>query len=142
MPLRSPARYLLAALLLCVPLWAAADEGLVLVAHPDSPVAGVDTETVAALYLGLRTGLDGLPGARPLDLKDRKLREKFYGTVTNRNLAQLRAHWSKLVFTGKGRPPRAMSVEDMAATLRNDPEAIGYLPVSASQGLRHLLPVP
>ncbi len=132
-------RRLLGLLLLGVSSLACAGEALVLVAHPDSPVTQVEAEVIAALYLAQRTGLDGLPVARPIDLKDRALREQFYAGVADRNLSQLRAYWSKLVFTGKGRPPRAVSVEEMSAILRNDPEAIGYLPESASRGLKRLL---
>lgn len=52
----------------------------------------------------------------------------FYGRYLGRSLAQIKAHWSKLVFTGRGRPPH--TVDDgqaMAAFLAEHPDAIGYL---------------
>lgn len=118
-----------------------AAEQLVVAVHPDSPVRSASAEDIASLYLNKRRGLDGADEVVPLDLRDRGARGRFYLQVTDRNLSQVRAYWSKLVFTGKGRPPRALSAEDMAEHLQSAPDAIGYLPASRAEGLRTLLTV-
>ena len=111
-------------------------EELVVVVHPDNPLQQVDMEELAELYLGKRQGLADMKSLAPLDLRSTELRERFYRQVAQRNLAQLRAYWSKRVFTGKGRPPRAFDTEALVARLRAERDAIGYLPRSAAVGLK------
>ena len=48
--------------------------------------------------------------------------------MTGKTPALLKAHWSKLVFTGRGQPPREL--QDSAAVRRavaDDPGLIGYI---------------
>ncbi len=35
--------------------------------------------------------------------------EKFYKTVVKKNSSQLKAYWAKVVFSGKGAPPKVMA---------------------------------
>lgn len=46
-------------------------------------------------------------GTLPVDHSERAaLRDAFYTKVTSKSPAQIKAYWSKIVFTGKGQPPR------------------------------------
>lgn len=56
------------------------------------------------------------------------LRGQFDEKGVGRSSAQLKAHWSKLVFTGKGTPPLELASE--AAVIEhvaNNPGAVGYV---------------
>ncbi|SNY46247.1 hypothetical protein SAMN06297280_1063 [Arsukibacterium tuosuense] len=56
------------------------------------------------------------------------LRGQFDEKGVGRSSAQLKAHWSKLVFTGKGTPPLELATE--AAVIEHvaqNPNAIGYV---------------
>lgn len=69
----------------------------------------------------------------PLDHpEDSSIRADFYRKATDRDLAQVKAAWSRLVFTGRGQPPK--DLPDAAAVKRAvaaDPKAIGYIDKSA-----------
>lgn len=78
---------------------------------------------IANLYLGRSAEL------HPLDLPEgNATRDIFYKKATERAPAQVKAAWSRLVFSGKGTPPK--EVPDAAAVKKAvaaDPKAIGYI---------------
>jgi hypothetical protein len=80
-------------------------------------------DQVAGIYLGRNNTL------KPLDLPESSpLRGEFYKKATARDLAQIRALWSRLTFTGQGHPPKEMT--DAAAVKKAvaaDPKIIGYV---------------
>ena len=55
-------------------------------------------------------------------------RDEFYASFLGKTPAQLKAHWSKIIFTGRGKPPLAVanSVETRKL-LATNPHAIAYL---------------
>ncbi|QBF84452.1 phosphate ABC transporter substrate-binding protein [Shewanella maritima] len=55
-------------------------------------------------------------------------RSEFHSAVTGKSDAQLKAYWSKQVFTGKGNPPATVSdAAAMKAAVAADANAIGYI---------------
>lgn len=73
---------------------------------------------------------------KPLDLAEgNPLREQFYKKLTNRDPAQVKAVWSRIVFTGKGQPPAQQA--DAAAVKKAvaaDAKAVGYIDKAAVDG--------
>jgi ABC-type phosphate transport system substrate-binding protein len=65
----------------------------------------------------------------PLDIAGPSLtRREFYAKVVGKNEAQMKARWSKLVFTGKGSAPKELpSGADVVKAVAADPHAIGYV---------------
>ncbi|MCL1143092.1 phosphate ABC transporter substrate-binding protein [Shewanella gaetbuli] len=56
------------------------------------------------------------------------IRTEFHNTVTGKSDAQLKAFWSKQVFTGKGNPPATVATAAaMKAAVAGNPNAIGYI---------------
>ena len=56
------------------------------------------------------------------------LRDEFYSKVTRRTPALVKAHWARLIFTGRGQPPA--EVDGSAAMRRmiaENPGMIGYV---------------
>ncbi|HEX5354611.1 MAG TPA: hypothetical protein VFW93_00235 [Aquabacterium sp.] len=89
--------------------------------------APINKEKLANIYLGRSFEL------KPVDLPEGdNLREQFYKKATEREQAQIKAVWARIVFTGKGQPPLmlpdAVAVKKAVAT---DPKAIGYIDKSA-----------
>lgn len=84
-------------------------------------------EQVANLYLGRSAEL------RLFDLPEGSAtRDIFYKKAAERDAAQVKAAWSRVVFSGKGTPPR--EVADAAAVKKAvaaDPKAVGYIEKSA-----------
>lgn len=106
----------------------AADTVVVVVAS-GNPVEEISRLHLSDLYLGRRGSFpDGRP-AEPIDQEPGSdVRRAFYETYLGRSQSEIKAHWSKAVFTGRGRPPP--DVEDgeaMKEALAGNPRAIGYI---------------
>jgi ABC-type phosphate transport system substrate-binding protein len=124
-----PRRLLAAALfsLMAPALAGAAD--LVVIVSSRSPVSALRPDQVAAIFLGQTArfpdGLEAVPLDQPLGSK---LRDEFDERVASKTPVLLKAHWSKMVFTGRGQPPA--EAPDSAAVRRRvaeNPELIGYI---------------
>lgn len=106
----------------------AADTVVVVVAAA-SPVAEISRRHLADLYLGRTTRFPNGEPAEPIDQeKASAARADFYQRYLGRSLAEIKAHWSRLIFTGRGRPPRDVpSGEDVRRLVAENPGAIGYI---------------
>ncbi|MEC5218006.1 ABC-type phosphate transport system substrate-binding protein [Actimicrobium sp. GrIS 1.19] len=63
------------------------------------------------------------------------MRDDFYQKATGKTGVQVKAFWSKQIFSGKGQPPK--EVGDSAAVkglVANNPNLIGYIDKSALDG--------
>lgn len=89
--------------------------------------APITKDQLANLYLGRSFDL------KPVDLPEGSaLREQFYKKATDRDQSQIKAVWSRIVFTGKGQSPIVLN--DASAVKKavvSDPKAIGYIDKSA-----------
>jgi hypothetical protein len=71
------------------------------------------------------------------------LRDEFYLKFTGKSPAQLRAHWSKIIFTGRGQPPPvALSSVEIKKRIVADPDAIGYIERTMVDGSVKILAQP
>ena len=62
-------------------------------------------------------------------------REHFYSKPTGKSSAQVKAAWSRLVFSGKGTPPKELgSSADVKKFVAANADAIGYIEKSAVDG--------
>lgn len=73
---------------------------------------------------------------KPYDLPEGSpLRTEFYRVATDSTLAQVRSNWARVMFTGRGEPPRELS--DATAVKRAvaaDALAVGYIEADAVDG--------
>ena len=120
-----------------------ADDELVVVINRASPVQQLSREAISALYLGNMSANEASLGLKPLDLEDGHVRDNFYRLLLGRSRNQMRAYWSRMVFTGKGKPPRTYTANEVREALQANPELISYLPRSQLDAtLRPLLRLP
>ncbi|HUQ27814.1 MAG TPA: phosphate ABC transporter substrate-binding protein [Usitatibacter sp.] len=104
-------------------------EDVVPVVSAKSPITALNATQVADIFLGKTSRFpDGTP-AVPIDLSEESPeRERFYTQYTGKSAAQVKAHWSKIIFTGRGQPPRqAATGREMKKLLAENPNAIGYI---------------
>lgn len=114
---------------------AARAQGVVLVSARAGGIPELDRETAAQLYLGRRTSLPDGRSARLLDLPAGPERDLFYERLTAKNPSQIRAYWSRMVFTGRAHPPHeANDQEDALRRVLTDPSALAYLPAASVVG--------
>ncbi len=88
---------------------------------------------IKKLFLGMSIQFPGGGSATPLNLPaDDPGRDQFNDKVLNKSSQQLKSYWSKLIFTGKGKPPQeAGSNAEMISKVSSDTSAIGYIDASA-----------
>ena len=92
-------------------------------------VSNVTAGQLADIYLGRTSRFpDGTP-AIPCDLPEGSpQREAFYTKVVGKTSAQMRAHWSKIIFTGRGQPPREVrSSEEAKRLVVENPGVVCYI---------------
>ncbi len=88
---------------------------------------------VSRLFLNKAKAFPGGNRAEPLALaSDSPETAVFNDKVLGKSAAQLTAFWSKLVFTGKGQPPKELdSSQAVVSAVASQPNAIGYVDASA-----------
>jgi len=144
MAINTVARLLPLFCLSCYLYSSAAAADIAIIAHPEFAADSTTAEDVRRLFLGKTNNISG-EHATPIDQKnDDAERAQFYDAIVKKTASQLRAYWSRLVFTGKGKPPKAL--DDDAAVLSAvaaDSSLIGYVDVNAvTSDVKILLTVP
>jgi ABC-type phosphate transport system substrate-binding protein len=107
----------------------AADDTIVVVVSAQNPMTEISRLHLADLYLGRTTRFPNGEAAEPIDQGAASpARAAFYQGYLGRSLAQVKAHWSKIVFTGRGRPPRDVpTCAEVKELVAGDVHAIGYV---------------
>ena len=125
--LRSRAASLAAALFLSC-AFAHAGE-LVVIVSARSPVEALRPDQVAAVFLGQSARFPDGTVATAIDQPiGSSQRDGFYQRLAGKTPALLKAHWSKMVFTGRGQPPRELAGNAaVRQAVASDPGAIGYI---------------
>ena len=102
---------------------------VVVVVAADSPVETLTRAALTDIYLGRLNRFPDGTAAVPVDQSERSPEhEAFYREYLGRTPAEIKSHWSRLIFTGRGRPPRSVrDGREMAEAVAAQPGAIGYL---------------
>ena len=102
---------------------------VVVVVSAKKPVVSLSKNEVLDIFLGRTSRFpDGSP-AVPLDQAEGSaVRDAFYNELAGKSPAQMKAHWSKIIFTGRGQPPRQVANgAELKKRLAENPNVIGYL---------------
>lgn len=117
-------------LLLSIYQWSTAAEAEVaVIIHPSSAVAAVTSEDIERVFLGKSSTLPGNVKVDPVDQSEESLsRNEFYRIISGKSAGELKAYWSKRIFTGKGTPPNVVG-DDTAVRdwIADHPAVIGYV---------------
>ncbi|HEX8405343.1 MAG TPA: hypothetical protein VF670_12050 [Duganella sp.] len=99
----------------------------VVIVSQKNPATRMFSEQASQFFLGksaLFTPVDQSEGS--------PIRADFYRKVADKDAAQVKALWSKLVFTGKATPPKEYAGNaEVKKAVAADPKAIGYIDKSA-----------
>lgn len=84
---------------------------------------------VADIFLRKASRFPDGTQAAPIDQTEGSAaRDEFYVKATGKSAAQLKAYWSKIIFTGRGQPPPTVANDlEMKKRIRENPDAIGYI---------------
>lgn len=127
MPLVNGARLGVLALALSVGVPAAAD--VVAVVSSKSSVTALSKNQIVDIFLGKASRFPDGEQAVPIDQGEGSpARDEFYARFTGKSAAQIKAHWSKIIFTGRGQPPKEVANSaEVKKHVVEDPKAIGYI---------------
>jgi ABC-type phosphate transport system substrate-binding protein len=117
---------------------------VVAVVSAKSAVQALARNHITDIFLGRKSRYPDGQQAVPLDQEvGSPSRDAFYTSVVGISEVKLKAHWSKMVFTGRGKPPRAVSngIELRRAVALN-PQAIGYIDRSLVDDSVRVLHIP
>ncbi|HEX4940204.1 MAG TPA: phosphate ABC transporter substrate-binding protein [Candidatus Kapabacteria bacterium] len=94
----------------------------------------ITKDDIASLYLAKTKTFPGGKNAIPLDRPEGSpTRVEFVSKVIDKEEAQMKSYWSRLIFTGKGVPPKVVEtdaeVKDMVA---RNPDTIGFIDAAAA----------
>jgi ABC-type phosphate transport system substrate-binding protein len=107
---------------------AAANADVVVIVSSKSTATTMTADDIANIYLGKSTAMKPVDNATPV-------RAQFYTAVAGKDEAQVKAIWSKLVFTGKATPPKELpSSAEVVKAVAADSNAIGYVDKAAIDG--------
>ena len=128
MPLVHSVVLTFAGLALCLDAGLAAAD-VVAVVSARNPVSTLSRNQVVDIFLGRAGRFPDGSQAVPIDQAEGSAaRDAFYLTFAGKSAAQLKAHWSKIIFTGRGQPPREVPNSiDVKRLIVENPNAIGYI---------------
>jgi len=113
-------------------LWvgsAPAHAALAIIVHPSNNLSGITADQAADIYLGKSGVFPNGQRVTPVDQgPSSPAHLKFYKAVVKKDGSALKVYWSKLLFTGKGQPPREIGDDaEMKSWVASNPDAIGYV---------------
>jgi len=106
-----------------------ANAGVAVITHPGVKEIGLSKSKLANIYLGKIKNYSNGKSIKAVDLpKNSAAHKKFYKSVVKKSSAAVKRHWSKLKFTGKGKPPKELgSARDVLNWVATTEGAIGYI---------------
>lgn len=95
--------------------------------------AQLTTEDIAKIYLGKLKRFPNGNLAVPLDRTEgTDIRVKFLESTVGKDETKMKSYWSRLIFTGKGIPPKVVESDDEVRELvSRNPDIIGYIDSNA-----------
>ncbi|GAB5381301.1 MAG: hypothetical protein Alis3KO_31720 [Aliiglaciecola sp.] len=113
---------------------ASAFADVVVVVHPSNS-SELSAKQVQRIFLGKEKKFSNGTAVNPINQTSNAARNDFDSNVLGRSSTQVAAYWSKLVFTGKGIPPKEVNGDaEVVAAVAADPSAIGYVDSAAVTG--------
>jgi ABC-type phosphate transport system substrate-binding protein len=108
---------------------ASAEADVVAVVSSKSAVTALSKSQVADIFLGKSARFPDGSQAVPIDQAEgTAVRDEFYSKFAGKSAAQIKAYWSKIIFTGRGQPPKAVSnSSETKKVVVANPNTIGYI---------------
>jgi ABC-type phosphate transport system substrate-binding protein len=102
---------------------------VVAVVSAKSAIATLTKVQMLDVFLGRVSQLPNGTRAVPIDQPEGSAaRDEFYAKLADKSAAQMKAYWSKIIFTGRGQPPKEVANgADMKQRVAENPQAIGYM---------------
>lgn len=115
----------------CASLSATAEVAVIV--NSSNANATMSSSDISRIFLGKSSKFPNGSQASAVDQNDGSAaRSEFNDKVLSKTASQLKSYWSRLIFTGKGTPPKQLDNDAaVKAAVASDPSAIGYINSSA-----------
>ncbi len=102
---------------------------IAVIVHPSVDISSLTQDNVQRIFLGKATRFANGQPAKPINQDaGNAIRDEFISKVLDKSQGQYRSYWSRLIFTGKGRPPQDEGGDDdIKKLVASNPDAIGYI---------------
>jgi ABC-type phosphate transport system substrate-binding protein len=106
-----------------------------------SAITTLSKTQVTDIFLGKVSRFPDGTQATPIDQTEGSpARDEFYATYAGKSPAQIKSHWAKIIFTGRGQPPKTVVSDiDVKILVAENPHAISYIERSAVDSSVHVL---
>lgn len=108
---------------------AAAYADVVVIVSAKNANYGLEKNDVEQIFLGKTSTFPDGSKAVPIDQNEGSAsRDTFNDKVLGKSASQLKAYWSRLIFTGKGTPPKESGNDaEVKALVADNPNLVGYV---------------
>jgi len=104
---------------------------IAVITNKDNPLDSIDKLTLQRMYLGKIKALPNGQLIMPIhQAEDSTIREAFRKKVLEKTNSQLYSYWSRMLFTGRAKPPRAINtgVTDTINFVQRQENSLAYIP--------------
>lgn len=100
-----------------------------IVVNKNNTISRLTKEQLIDLYMGKYIAFPDGTSAIPVELNEStELKQDFYQKLVGLSLARINAYWSRIRFTGRARPPKALASEsEVIGFVASEPQAISYI---------------
>ncbi len=108
------------------------DSDIVVAVSNRSDIESISKRELIDVFMGRFDVLENGERVQPIDYsEDSRLRAAFYERLVGKSQKQINAYWSRLVFSGRAKPPvRVDDVEQSIRFIQQNPTGLAYLPAS------------
>lgn len=101
---------------------------IAVIVHPGSGITTATDSDIKSVFLGKSSTINGKSVVPVEQNEGSSARATFNEKILEKSDSQLKAYWSKLIFSGKGSPPKSLA-DDAAvkAHVAGNTNAIGYI---------------
>ena len=109
-------------------LWA----DVAVIVNPNAGIDKLEEKDINRIFLGKIKSFPNGESAVPVDQDaGQPARDSFNSKILQKDDAQLKSYWSRLIFTGKGTPPKENGGdEEVKKLVASNPNIIGYIDAS------------
>jgi ABC-type phosphate transport system substrate-binding protein len=133
MALLNRIRWTIFSLTLSVAVAGTGKADVVVVVSAKCAVSALNRDQITDIFLGKTARFPDGASAVPIDQAEGSpARDEFYSTFANKSPAQMKAHWTKIIFTGRGQPPKSVPNSlEVRKLIAANAQAISYIERSA-----------
>lgn len=105
-----------------------ANNDLIVVVSKKSIINELSKNDISKLFLSKMKSFPNGNKAMPIEINDKKQQAMFYKVITNKNEKQLSKYWAKMIFTGRGIPPKKFrNINEIKKFIKKNENAITYI---------------